>query len=309
MMLGDLGAKIIKVESPQGDRLRHFGGKGENPYFSVLNRGKKIIVLDLKTDKGKAGLAHLLKKADVLITGVRPGKASGLGLSWPEVRKKNKRIVHCSITGYGTRGEGSKKAGHDLNYLAQSGSLAILSQTPKVPSVQHADLVSGSLACTAIIGALLSRCRDGKGRFLDLGMADASSYFFGMYLAHEALRGKDGYLCGEYPCYNVYEAKDGKWVALGAVEGKFWESWCNAAAEPGLIGEQWSVKGTTLQKVKEIFKKKTAREWASLNDRHDFCCEEIVSAKEAVRRGVTSKKWKRIKDVPFPSLPLGLRHA
>ena len=308
MMLSDLGAHVTKVEGPQGDRLRFFGGRKESPYFSVLNREKEIRVLDLKTKRGVSKLQKLIAKADVLITGTRPGKAAQLGLSPDHIHKINRKIVHCSITGYGTKGRESNKAGHDLNYLARSGVLAVLSRDyPEVPQVQPADLASGMLACSAILGALFSRAGTGRGMHLDLSMADASSYFFGMYLAHEALLGKsDPFLRGKCPCYNLYETKDGRFVALGAVEEKFWKNWCAAVGIPSLLKEQWSLNEQILRRVKNEFKGRTAGEWQNLNDTHDFCCEEVLGPDEAVNLGLRQKKWKLAKGVPFPSSAFGL---
>src|SRR3989338_3135448 len=307
MMLRDLGANVVRIESPKGDRLRFFGGKETSPYFAVLNRGKRSVVLDIKEKKDRIAFWKIAKKADILIAGTRAKAAAQLGLDYLSIKRLNRKIIYCSITGYGLKGKQSVKAGHDLNYLARSGMLSLLSKgQASVPRVQLADLSAGTLACSAILAALFSRERTGKGVCLDLSMADAASYLFGMYLSHDALKGEEPYLTGGFPCYNIYETKDGKWLALGAVEEKFWKAWCNAAGLPSLERSQWSPEGQISEKVREAFRKKTMREWVALNDQYDFCAEEIKDAKDAVSEGLKEKKWKKIKGVPSPSPVMGV---
>ncbi len=308
MMLADLGADVTKVESPKGDGLRSFGTiNGVSPYFVVINRGKKIVVLNLKTKEGKGKLHQLVKGTDVIIIGTRPMKAADLGLAYSQIRKMNKRIVYCSITGYGMRGRKSKLAGHDINYLAHSGMLPALSgNSVSVPGVQHADLAAGTLACSVILAALFSRQKTGKGVCLDLSMADATSYFFGMYLSHDSLAGMDRFLAGACPCYNVYKTKDHKWVALGAVEEKFWKAWCGASKMISLEKKQWSMEKDVIEKVRDVFMNKTAKEWVMLGNLHDFCCEEVLDAKSAVSLGMEQKKWEEVQRIPVPSLGFGV---
>ena len=172
MMLADLGAEVIKIESPKGDMMRTF----ENSFFKALNRNKKSIVIDLKTSEGKQIFKRLAKNADVIIEGFRPGKLGSLGLGYNEIRKINPKIIYCSITGYGQKGKNKDKAGHDLNYSALSGMLHVISEKPIVPGVQIADVSSAFIAAFSIASSLLQRERTDKGNYIDVSMFRSSLF-------------------------------------------------------------------------------------------------------------------------------------
>ena len=289
MMLRDLGANVVRIESPKGDRLRFFGGKETSPYFAVLNRGKRSVVLDLKEKKDRIAFWKIAKKADILIAGTRAKAAAQLGLDYLSIKRLNRKIIYCSITGYGLKGKQSGKAGHDLNYLARSGMLSLLSKgQASVPRVQLADLSAGTLACSAILAALFSRERTGKGVCLDLSMADAASYLFGMYLSHDALKGEEPYLTGGFPCYNIYETKDKRYVSLGAIESKFWQSFCNAVKRKDLLKRQFD--DSIFEAMRTLFKGKSMDEWLKLNEKYDFCCEPVKKIENVINEADLNKR-------------------
>ena len=158
LFLADLGAEVIKIESPKGDMMRRFEICGEkSPYFEALNRNKKSVVIDLKTKEGKSSFLKLAKNADVIIEGFRPGKLNDLGVGYSAIKKLNPKIVYCSISGYGQKGHLKNKAGHDLNYASLSGILDVMSFFPFVPGVQVADVGCALIVAVSILAALIHR--------------------------------------------------------------------------------------------------------------------------------------------------------
>jgi crotonobetainyl-CoA:carnitine CoA-transferase CaiB-like acyl-CoA transferase len=280
MFLAELGAEVIKVESPSGDPMRYFENKvGKSPYFASLNRNKKSIVINLKTDEGKGIFRKLAKDADVILEGFRPGKVNSLGIGYEEIRKINPKIIYCSITGYGQKGPLKEKAGHDLNYSALSGLLDVLSEKPIVPGVQIADVGSAMIAAFSIVTSLLKKEREGKGNYIDVSIFDSAISLIGMHIAHSSVsKNKNTILSGKKACYNVYETKDGKFVSLGAVERKFWASFCKVVGRQNLLEKQ--LDDDIVDEVKRIFIAKDLKEWIALNEKHDFCCEPVKKLSE-----------------------------
>lgn len=288
MLLGDLGAEIIKVEEPgQGDYMRHFLPQidGTSVFFLAVNRNKKSITLNLKKERGKKILLALIQQADVLLESFRPGVMDGLGLGYESLKEINPGLVYCSLTGYGQDGPYRDRAGHDINYLATSGVLGITGVRggqPVIPGVQIADLTGGMFAVIGILSALVQKQRSGKGTYLDVAMTDGLFSVMSIHLASfmagvPAERG-GMMLSGGIVCYNVYQTRDGGYVALGALEKKFWVNFCHGLERPDLIPGHVSpaVEGEPVyEEVKKIFMSRTTEEWREFAGGVD-CCLTVV---------------------------------
>ncbi|WP_347488605.1 CaiB/BaiF CoA-transferase family protein [Desulfoscipio sp. XC116] len=313
MLLGDLGAEIIKVEEPgAGDYMRQFMPRvaGVSVFFLAVNRNKKSITLNLKKERGKEIFRGLAKDADVVIEGFRPGVMKTLGLDYEAVRQINPGIVYCSLSGYGQDGPYRDRAGHDLNYLSVSGVLGITgvrNAQPVVPGVQVADLTGGMFAVIGILSALWQKKREGRGAYLDLSMTDGLFSMMSMHLANlmatgtPAARG-DMMLCGALTCYNVYRTKDNCYVALGALEAKFWQNFCRALDREDLIPGHLSQAvddDPVYREVQEIFLSRTKARWMEFAERVD-CCLTPVDTAEEVLDGEYARRRGMIIDVPHP---------
>lgn len=251
MMLADLGAEVLKIEQPDGgDYNRSFPplARVESGSFLLLNRNKKSLVLNLKTDAGKQVLRRLVAEADVLLEGFRPGVMDRLGLGYDSLAAINPRLVYCAISGYGQTGPARLKPGHDLNYLAEAGALQLFGKAgegPIVPGLSIADIGGGSLmATTGIMAALLARSVTGRGQSVDVSMHDGAISWLALHAADCLFagiepRGGERPFIGQAPCYNVYACADGKYLALGLIEPHFWHRFCDAVGLPHLKERQW----------------------------------------------------------------------
>ena len=284
LFLADLGAEVIKVESLYGDPMRMLdSADNKSPYFKALNRNKKSITLNLKTYEGKKIFLKLAREADVIIEGFRPGKVNALGVGYTFVKKVNPKIIYCSITGYGQKGPYKNKAGHDLNYASLAGLLDVISKKPLVPGIQIADVGCALIAAFSIVACLYYRQVSGKGNYIDVPVLGSSLALIGIHIAHRSDSKKtDTILSGAKACYSVYETKDHRFVSLGAVETKFWTSFCNAAKRKDLIKRQFDGTGPFIKEMRRIFKNKTLKDWICLNDKYDFCCEPVKDIKEVL---------------------------
>ncbi len=278
MLLADLGAYVIKIESPKGDMMRNF----DDSFFKTLNRNKKSVVINLKTAEGNQIFRRLAKNADVIIEGFRPGKMDSLGLGYNEIKKINHEVIYCSITGYGQKGKNKDKAGHDLNYSALSGVLHVINEKPIVPGIQIADVSSALVAAFSIAAALYQREKLGKGGHIDVSILKSALSFIGIHIAKYSSNEKfNSILSGNTPCYNIYETKDGKHMSLCAVEQKFWESFCKSVSRKDFLKKQFD--SNSLLEFRSIFKSKTLKEWVGLNSRSDFCCEPVKDLNESIK--------------------------
>lgn len=275
--LADWGAEVIKIEPPSGgDYARSLSP----PIFKRTNAGKKSIVLDLKNARGREILKLLTAGADVLIEGNRPGVMEGLGLCYPELSPLNKRLIYVSLTGYGQRGPYTDLAGHDINYMALGGVLGL--NLPVIPGVQIADLVGGSMqAVMGILLALIARDRSGQGRYVDISMYDGVTSLLTVPLSVYRDTGCDPkpgaeMLSGRYACYNIYEAADKRWLAVGALEPKFWAELCRRLNCEELIARQFEDRQEAVKsRIAAIFRTKSAHDW--FDQLRDFdCCVTLV---------------------------------
>lgn len=290
MILADMGADVVKVEDPNlGDYVRAVpptkGGVGGR--YLAINRGKRSIVLDLKQVAGRAALLAMVEKADVVVESFRPGVMAKLGLSYDVLAARNPTIILCSISGYGQTGPYAHRAGHDLDYIALAGVLAMTGPAaagPQLPGVQIADLAGGSLwSATAILAALVGRHRTGKGAHLDISMTEGAlallaPEFGNLDCGAKPTRGVET-LNGGLACYGVYRTKDARYLAVGALEPKFWLA-LNAAIGRAPVAVELIAAPADQARIRDelagIFMQKTAAEWHVVFAPHD-CCVEIVT--------------------------------
>ena len=287
ILLSDLGADVIKVEDPRGDGMR---GAPLLPPFDALNRGKKSIVLDLKTDGGVKSLYALCKTCDVLVQGYRPGVLERLGVGIATLRRLCPHLIVCSITGYGLTGPRSMRAGHDLNYLSRSGVLG-MSRVPGVPPTQIADIASGSYpAVIQILAALIARnSNGGMGCVIDVSMVDNSYALLGVPRAMESVVGEGAMsggkfiLCGAVPCYDVYPCRGGAgYVSVACLEKKFWIAFIDAVGLPQSLHSQgMSPSPKVKSQVAEVIRSKAREEWRVFFETRDLMCEVVLTPSEA----------------------------
>jgi alpha-methylacyl-CoA racemase len=246
-ILADMGAQVIKIEPPSGDGMRSLGPRGsdgEPVFYASLNAGKAVRRIDLKSASGREMIDDLLADADVLIEGFRPGVMKRLGLDYAAVAARSPALIYCSISGYGTEGPLTEAAGHDGNYLAQSGILHRNGRdAPVFYDPPIADMAGALYAAIAILGALNARQRTGEGVHIELGLADTLMPLQSMQVAEWGANGTvptpgSTYLNGAAAYYNVYSTGDARHVMLGAVEPRFWENFCAAAGRPDWASRQ-----------------------------------------------------------------------
>ena len=298
LMLADLGAEVIKIEQPgSGDYNRSFEpiAKEESGSFLLLNRNKKSLTLNLKTEEAKTIFRALAADADIVLEGYRPGVMDRLGLGYEDLKTINRGLIYCAITGYGQDGPYRLKPGHDLNYLAIAGALQLFGRAgegPIVPGLSIADVGGGSLtAVTGILAALIARGRTGEGQMIDISMTDGTMSWLSLHGAEYLFagiepRGGERPFIGQAPCYNVYRCADGKHVALGIIEPHFWERFCDAVGRPDFKDDQWptgadaEVLRTELQR---LFATRAQAEWVKLLDPVDIPFTAVNSMEEAFK--------------------------
>jgi alpha-methylacyl-CoA racemase len=295
LLLADLGAEVIKVEEPGvGDYTRwmppHVGETGA--IFAALNRGKKSVGLDLKSPRGRGLLLELAATADVLLESFRPGVADRLGLGYEALRQKKPSLVYCAISGYGQDGPLCAQAGHDVSYLAYAGALGLTGPAggaPVIPAVQIADLAGGAYpAAVGILAALLEARGTGEGSFVDVSMTEGALALLGpLYAAlgagdAEPERGRMP-LTGRFPCYRIYPTKDGRHLAVGALEPKFFERLCQALGCPDLA-DQGLAEGEHGERVaaelEELFLQQSLDEWMAWLETADACVAPVLRPAE-----------------------------
>ena len=310
LYLADLGADVIKVEDTgAGDYARTLsasppperpgdGRAADKPamtaWYRAINRNKRSIAMDLKMASGHAAFMALARSADVIVEGFRPGVARSLRIDYDAMRASNPRVVYCSISGYGQNGPRALAAGHDVNYLGYAGVLNYTGTrggAPALANLQVADMLGGAAsAAIGILGALIGAQRRGVGRYVDVAMTDAvlAHQIFALGAFEEAgtvaPRGED-LLTGGFPCYGVYETRDGGWLAVGALEAKFWRLLCETLSRPDLVAQQFAT-GDEGARVREelaaIFASRTRDEWCARFASVDCCVTPVLTFEEAL---------------------------
>ena len=294
LLLAEAGAEVIKVERPSGDEMRTWEPKwgSHSVDFALLNRGKKSIVIDLKAPTERRKLDPLLAKADVLVEQFRPGVMARLGLDYASLAALNPRLVYCSITGYGQTGPKRDVAAHDVNYIAEAGLLSLsmgrLSE-PVLPPALIADIAGGSYpAVMNILLALRERDRTGHGRHVDVSMSDnlfTITYWAvgrGFATGRWADNGND-LVTGGSPRYQLYPTRDGRILAVGALEQRFWDVFCDIAGLEPALRDDTNNRAQTIASVREIIARDTAATWASRIAGRDCCCSVVATVEEASR--------------------------
>ena len=295
--LADLGADVIKIEDPGGgDYARVMGAMGEDMshFFALVNRNKKSLVLDLKQAEDREVMLALVDEADILVEGFRPGVMARLGLDYATLAARNPRLVYCSITGYGQHGPYAQRAGHDINYLGYAGVLdqtGVAGGPPALCNLQIADLLGGTLTpLVGMLSAVIDARARGRGRHVDVAMTDA-------VLAHAIFpmvqvlaegeprpRGED-MLTGGVPCYGVYETRDGRYMAVGALEEKFWQRVCDTLDRADLKAFHLSTGADgawAREQLEAIFRSRSMADWTVLFDAVDCCVTPVLRLHESL---------------------------
>jgi alpha-methylacyl-CoA racemase len=299
LLLADFGAEVLKVEDTgMGDYIRWSAPSYEgaddsakSALFLALNRGKRSIRLDLKSEPGREVLLRLVRQYDVLLESFRPGVMERLGVGYERLREENPRLVYCAITGYGQDGPYTERSGHDMNYLGLNALLGLSGDAdgPPVQSAgQIADLGGGALmAAFGIMAALRERERSGEGQLVDVSMFDGSLSWLALvaakYLADGVPPGRGELeLAGGLICYRPYACRDG-WITLGALEPKFWQEWCRGVGREDLVEKQFEAPGSDAHaEVERIFLERTREEWRAFASEHDCCLEPVLGLDEAL---------------------------
>lgn len=293
LFLADAGAEVIKVERPgRGEEMRSYapawGRDGVN--FAILNRGKKSIALDLKDVQQRDRLIPLIERADILVEQFRPGVMERLGLGFDAVHALNPRLIYCSITGYGQTGPKSQRAGHDLNYIGDTGLLALSlgsSEVPVIPPALIADIAAGTYpAVFNILIALRKRDSTGEGGHLDIAMSDNLFPFMYWALGQGQATGiwpgnADALVTGGSARYRLYPTADEKFAAVAAIEDKFWQSFCTVIGLEANLIEDGRDPTATIQRIGEIVRSRPSNYWHQLFEAADCCCTIVRSVAEA----------------------------
>ncbi|MCW5680149.1 MAG: CoA transferase [Xanthobacteraceae bacterium] len=326
LMLAEAGAEVIKVEKPGGEDMRAYPPQwdGISAAFAMLNRGKKSLICDLRSEDGRKAARELAARADVLVEQFRPGVMAKHGLGYEDLRKINPKLVYCSITGYGQTGPRSGEAGHDLNYISATGLLSLApgpKETPVVPPALVADIGGGTFpAVINILLALIAREKTGQGAHLDIAMADAMFTFAWMGLATLHGTGKAAgpgslIIAGGSPRYQIYPTRDGKFVACGALEQKFWMAFCAVIGLPQDLVNDFKNPQATKDAVRAIVARETADYWRPKLAAADCCVTIVATLEEAladehfVKRGLFTETvagataGKSIPALPVPIAP------
>jgi alpha-methylacyl-CoA racemase len=297
MMLGDLGAEVIKVEDPRtGDLTRYWPPlkEGIGAGFLALNRSKLSLTINLKEPRGRDLFLKLCQKADVVVEGFRPGVMDRLGIGYQNLKQAREDIILCSISGYGQDGPYRLRAGHDINYCARTGVLSLTGARhgpPMMLGVQVGDVTGGTWqALAGILGALFQRERTGRGQWVDIAMTEGALTTATLMLADAFVGEKlpargEAPLAGGYPGYGVFETADGRYLSVGALEPHFFDALCEALGLPehkgqtGLLGEAgFALRG----KIAEAIKGRTRQEWMRIFERVEACVEPVLEGREVL---------------------------
>ncbi|MAF53944.1 MAG: carnitine dehydratase [Chloroflexi bacterium] len=300
MVLGDMGAEVIKVEQPGGGRMAVARGLPDaaeaqrRAAFSAVNRNKRSIVLNLKNRESQDILLKLAEDADVFLEGFRPGVVSRLGCDYETLHKLNPKLVYCSLSGYGQDGPYQNLVGHDINYISVGGALGGIGTPdgrPAIPNNIIADYAGGGLhAAVGVMGALLAKGTTGEGQYVDIAMSDGVGYMLAAMMSEYFSLGsipKPGatVLNGAAPYYNVYKCKDGKYLSLGCIEPWFWTDLCTALGREDLIEGQFDESNwlRVTVELENIFAQRDREEWwTMLESAGDVAVAKVYSIDEMV---------------------------
>lgn len=312
MFLADLGAQVLRVEefgALTGRRAEQAkgatvstGGASAMPDdigfvdphspFNALNRNKQSIGLNLKNDSAKEVFYKLVKEADVVVEEFRPGVSKRLGIDYDTLKEINPRIIYCAITGFGQESPYRDVVGHDVNYVSMAGALSIMGkkgEPPMIPANILADYAGSIQAAYGILAAIIAREQTGKGQFIDMALTDSVVSMIGHMLSWSFAKGRvpglgDHVTCGAYPFYNVYEAKDGKFVSIGCMEPWFYAGLCRALGREDFIPYQFTEDQDKRKEIhdtfRDIFLTKTRDEWFDTLPKNEVCVGKVYSFDE-----------------------------
>ncbi|QZA88282.1 CoA transferase [Salinarchaeum sp. IM2453] len=330
-ILRDYQAEVIKVERPQGgDPARQLAENADDELselFYAVNRGKKSIQLDLTAQAGRQAFYKLTETADVVIEQFRPGVVDRLGVDYETLTEYNSEIIYCSLTGYGQTGPYQNRPGHDLTYLASSGLLSMnrpnSEEKPTMPAIPIADAAGSAHATISILTALLSReLSDNNGTYLDISMTDALISFSQM-IAQPVLTGSkvcpgETTLTGKYPCYDVYETAHNRYIAIAALEKKFWAELCETLDRPELIEHHRSsnaeIRDMVRNEIADEIKSDTLSMWEDQFSKTDVPFAPVTMMSEVLEKEYLHDRGlirnvdgtpPRV-GVPMPNLPSSL---
>jgi alpha-methylacyl-CoA racemase len=327
LILAEAGAEVVKVEPlERGEEMRaHLPKWGrDSASFALLNRGKKSIALDLKNAAERARLDPLLEGADVLVEQFRPGVMARLGLDYRTVAERNPGVVYCSITGYGQASPKRDVAGHDLNYIGDAGLLALSmgdAARPVVPPALVADIAGGAYpAVLNILLALQERRRTGRGRHLDVAMADNVFPFMFWALGQGFAGGAWPKNCAERltggsPRYALYRTSDGRMVAAAPLEQKFWDTFCDIIELDRELRDDRKDSAATRVRVAAIIEGETAEVWRARFAGRDCCCSIVADISDAIAdphyvgRGLFAHVLGNPEGATMPALPMPIDPA
>ncbi|MFE5171271.1 CaiB/BaiF CoA transferase family protein [Streptomyces sp. NPDC056634] len=286
MLLADLGADVVRVDRPGG------AGLAIDPEYDITNRNKRSVVIDLKADDGPARVLDLVAKADVLIEGYRPGVAERLGVGPDDCHARNPRLVYGRMTGWGQEGPLAQRAGHDIAYIALTGTLGMIGrpdEPPTVPANLVGDFAGGSLYLVVGILAALHHARDtGAGQVVDAAIVDGASHLAAMIhgmLAAGGWQDRRGsnLLDGGCPFYGTYETSDGQYMAVGALEQQFYDEFIALLGIEGTVPARKDLArwGELRDTVAARFKTRTRQEWTAVFEGSDACVAPVLSLREA----------------------------
>lgn len=288
LILADMGAEVIKIEEPKrGDYAREFPPflEGQSVHFLNINRNKKSMTLDLKKTDDQKIFHKLASKADIIIESFRPDVCKRMNISYTDLKKINPVIIYCSISGYGQTGPYKYNASHDINYIALSGLLGLTGTqtTPVIPGIPVADIAGAFFAVIGILSAVINKNKTGKGRYIDISLLDSAvstmSFVLGQYFIDKTIpKRSKGFLTGGFPCYRVYKTKDNKFLALGALERKFWINFCQLINRDDLTDYQYFDKG--INELNKLFITKTQKQWLEIFKDKDVCITPVNDLKE-----------------------------
>ena len=296
VMMADHGARVIKIEPPGGEPVRAQAPfeNGQSVWFTNLNRGKESLVLDLKSEAGKAELRRLIGLADVFVEGFRPGVMARLGFDYSAVKALNPGIVYCSISAFGQSGDLAHHPAHDMVVQALAGFMSVNDGpdgTPVVPAVPSADLAAGSSALAGVLMALLARAHTGEGDYLDIAMFD-SLLPWCAHIAGSAIAGGRSPRSGEQRSlggagfYQVYQTSDARYVVLGGREIKFARNLLGALGREDLIqlaeAESGPAQAPLIAFLRETFAGRSRDEWVAWFADKDVAFAPVLDFREAL---------------------------
>jgi len=322
LLLAEAGAEVIKVERPGiGDEMRHFPPHigNQSALFAMLNRGKRSLALDLKSKDDLARLDPYLARADIVIEQFRPGVMARMGLDYDALSKRYPKLICCSITGFGQTGPKAQVAGHDLNYIAETGLLALSmgpASHPTVPPALIADIAGGAYpAMMNILLAMEHRRRTGRGTHLDISMTDNMFPLAWWALGQHAATGETpqngaDLLVGGTARYRLYPTRDGQILAVAPIEQRFWDKFCDTIGLHHPLREDHVNPSQTITAVTDIIASQTSNHWRQVFAEADCCCTLVATLDQALNdphfqsRGLGKHRIDITGQAPIPALPV-----